>query len=199
MRRSAQMLSSQICNRTRSLKAIGIGLLHPSPCSPCYFLADPQAPVNRQGSRPHPKAGAIKMSNDSVSLFSLFQAGQPKWGSWEVLRTGGQPETQREFEKNKNLTGCPCPLRLTLMDTLQSQSGCCSSVISGRSVPSQRRSLSVEPRIMRVWFLASPELCLCNIHQQLQSRGQGKQIGKNNDNNSQSVDWGILKMRRTPS
>lgn len=40
----------------------------------------------------------------------------------------------------------------------------------------------------------SSEVCLYNIHQWLQRKGQGKFIEKNNDNNTQSGDSDILKM-----
>lgn len=47
---------------------------------------------------------------------------------------------------------------------------------------------------MNARFLLCPEICLSNIHHQLQRRGQSKQNEKNNDNNTESGDCDVLKM-----
>lgn len=87
------MLSSERCHRMRNLKVSSL-MLFPS----VFFLSDPWVPVNTQGSRPHIKPGAIKMSN--LSVFPL-QTSQPKWGSREVLRASSEPETQCEYNHNE--------------------------------------------------------------------------------------------------
>lgn len=89
----ADVIKGERCYRTRNLRATGWALLIPHPVPSCCFLSDPWALVNTPGSRPHPKPGAIKMNNDRLSLFSLLQTSQPKWGSREVLRTSSKPET----------------------------------------------------------------------------------------------------------
>lgn len=90
---SADVIEGERFYRTRNLPATGWALLIPHAAPSCCFLSDPWALVNTQGSRPHPKPGAIKMNNDRLSLFSLLQTSQPKWGSREVLRTSSEPET----------------------------------------------------------------------------------------------------------
>lgn len=42
------------------------------------------------------------MTNGRLSLFFSFplQTSQPKRGRREVLRTGGEPETQREYSRD---------------------------------------------------------------------------------------------------
>lgn len=86
------------------------------------------------------------------------------------------------------------PLLFTLMDNAQSQSGWLSSIITLWSAFAQHRALSMDLRQMNARFLLSPEICLSNIHHQLQRRGQGKQNEKNNDNNTESGDCDVLKM-----
>ena len=161
----------------------------------CYFLTDPWIPVKTQGSRPHPKPGAIWVSNDHFSLFSnsrqanLNEAAEKYYGQAASLRPN----------VSKTMPNYSCPLRFTLMDTLQSQFGWFSSIITGWSAVSWQPSLSLELRIMRARFLLSSEVYSCNIHQQLQRRGRGKQTGKNNDNNTHSGHCDILEMNRVQS
>jgi len=145
----------------------------------CYFLTDPRAPVNTQGSRPHPRPGVIKMNNDCLSFSLLRQASLNE----AAEKYYGQAASLRPNVSN-TVTSYSAPLIFTLMDTLQSPSGWLSNIITDWSAFSQRASLSAELRVMRARFLLSSELCLCNIHQQLQRRDLGKQIGKNNDNNT---------------
>lgn len=82
---------------------------------------------------------------------------------------------------------------------MQSQSVWLSNIIAARFASSQRPSLSVDLREMRARFLLSSEVCLCSINHQLQRRGQSKYIEKNNDNNTRSGDFDILKMNGVQS